>query len=72
MDELREELTTLGQRILYAEVLRDDAIARVATLWREHGRHLAVEDVGRWTTLSREVLDTLDPGAGRNPSCDEQ
>ena len=61
-DELREELVTLGQRIVFAEFERDAAVARVADLWRQHRDALSIEDVGRWTTLSHSELALLPEG----------
>lgn len=72
MDELREELTTLGQRIVLAEVQREDAIARVAALWREHREQLTPDDLGRWTTLSGDLLETLAPDRDRSAAADQQ
>lgn len=66
-DHLREELVTLGQRLIFADTLRDEARAAIFKLWRQHQGELSVDEVAQWTTLSREEIlrvTSSEPEAG--------
>ena len=58
-DELREELAALGQRLVFAEMLRQEAIDEVNVLWRQHHDSLSTDDVSAWTTLPPDVLKAM-------------
>ncbi len=59
IDELREELATLGQYIEVAEWERGIAIQRVRELMQAHGEGLHLPQVAQLTTLPVGTLRTM-------------
>jgi Glu-tRNA(Gln) amidotransferase subunit E-like FAD-binding protein len=58
-DEVRDDLTAAGQRIVYAEMLRQDALTDVRSLLKERGAEVSIADAVRFTALAEPELRRL-------------
>lgn len=58
-DEVRDHLTAAGQRIVLADVLRQDALTDVRALLNGGGADLSIADAARWTALPEPELRRL-------------
>jgi len=60
-DEVRDHLTAAGQRIVFAEMLRQEALTDVRSLLTRRGEDVSLADAARFTTLAEpELLGLLD------------
>jgi hypothetical protein len=63
-DEVRDHLTAAGQRIVLAEVLRQDALTDVRSLLGG-GEEVSIADAARFTALTEpELRRLLDESSG--------
>ncbi|TGN65329.1 hypothetical protein EXE59_16215 [Nocardioides eburneiflavus] len=58
-DEVRDHLTAAGQRIVLADVLRQDALTDVRALLNGGGADMSIADAARWTALPEPELRRL-------------
>ena len=58
-DEVRDHLTAAGQRIVLADVLRQDALTDVRALLTGGGADMSIADAARWTALPEPELRRL-------------
>lgn len=58
-DEVRDHLTAAGQRIVLADVLRQDALTDVRALLTGRGQDLSIADAARLTALAEPELRRL-------------
>jgi hypothetical protein len=62
-DEVRDHLTAAGQRIVLAEVLRQDALTDVRSLLNGGGDEVSIADAARFTALTEPELRRLLDGS---------
>lgn len=55
-DELRDQLTELGQRLTALEGERQQAMAKVGALVREHRDDIPLRQIAQLTNLSRTTI----------------
>jgi hypothetical protein len=62
-DEVRDHLTAAGQRIVFADMLRQDALSDVRALLNGRDEEVSIADAARFTALTepelRRLLDEL-------------
>lgn len=58
-DEVRDHLTAAGQRIVLADVLRQDALTDVRALLSGRGEEVSIADAARFTALPEPELRRL-------------
>lgn len=58
-DEVRDHLTAAGQRIVYADMLRQDALTEVRALLDGRGEDVSIADAARFTALPEPELRRL-------------
>ena len=58
-DEVRDHLTAAGQRIVLADVLRQDALTDVRALLEGRGQDVSLADAARFTALAEPELRRL-------------
>ncbi len=58
-DETRDHLTAAGQRIVLADVLRQDALTEVRALLDGGGADVSIADAARLTALAEPELRRL-------------
>jgi hypothetical protein len=58
-DEVRDHLTAAGQRIVFADVLRQDALTDVRSLLSGGGEDVSIAEAARFTALSEPELRRL-------------
>lgn len=58
-DEVRDHLTAAGQRIVLADVLRQDALTDVRALLSGRGEEVSLADAARFTALPEPELRRL-------------
>lgn len=64
-DEVRDHLTAAGQRIMFADMLRQDALSDVRALLNGRGEDVSIADAVRFTALPEpEVRRLLDETSG--------
>lgn len=58
-DEVRDHLTAAGQRIVFADMQRQDALRDVRALLHGRGEDVSIADAARFTALSEPELRRL-------------
>lgn len=58
-DEVRDHLTAAGQRIVFADVQRQDALRDVRALLIGRGEDMSIADAARFTALPEPELRQL-------------
>lgn len=65
MDEVRDHLTAAGQRIVFADMLRQEALTDVRSLLSGRGEEVSIADAARFTALPEpELRRLLDESSG--------
>lgn len=59
MDEVRDHLTAAGQRIVFADMLRQDALTDLRALLSGRGKDVSIADAARFTALPEPELRRL-------------
>jgi hypothetical protein len=58
-DEVRDHLTAAGQRIVFADLQRQDALRDVRALLNGRGEEVSIADAARFTALPEPELRRL-------------